>query len=139
MRRTNITTGGFQVCQVLMPPGSLSSYAEMLKINEAEEQIVHRHIHSGRVAHREFDPGQGRQKINPGRRLSELNDLILFQEVFCLKAKSAEPESLQRLLHTRRIRLFSFDPDVQVFGVAGMPVQGHGIAPHNQVAHAASV
>ena len=62
-----------------------------------------------------------------------MNYLIRLEEIFCFKVFETKTELVQGLDKLPGVFRGPFNPDIQVLGVAGVPVDSQGVTPNHQV------
>ncbi len=81
----------------------------------------------------EIDAVDTGDQVDTKGGISQLDDLVLFDEVVAVQPQAAKAELSEAVHESGGIAGVRPNPDVQVTGMAGAAMESHGIAPDHEV------
>jgi hypothetical protein len=122
-----------EICQVLMTSGGSLGLLQVFEVDERDLYAIEVDLKPRFVAGLKIHGAEGRQQVDPTGRVAKLNDLIRLVEISLGQPKAPKTELVEGTDDTRGVGGASFDPNVQILGVPGVPVEGNGVTTDDQV------
>jgi hypothetical protein len=122
-----------------MPTGCLLVLLEILQVDEIYAHSINFNLDPGGIAVCEIHSGDARQQVHTAWRVSQPDDLIGYEKIRRLQPERSEAKLLERFDNVGSVVRGQGDPDVQVLGVAGMPMQCDRLSADDQVENAVIV
>jgi len=107
------------VSQILRATNRTLIGNQVVAADEAHDFAVYLHVKTARPRVLKIDCTNGRQEINPMRRVTELNHRILPREIFFRDVKTAKAKVVEDTKDLLGILLAQPNPSVEVTGVPG--------------------
>lgn len=126
---TAIGEGGASGARPQQAVKRMVSYRARAKNRIGTRRFIHIHLNPGFITFIKVHTRQCGQEVNPIWGITELNDNVGFEKIFCFQSRGTETEWVKRKYDGVCIFAVKTHPEVNVFCIARVSVKGYCIPP----------